>query len=124
MYIYSAYEKNIFLIDMPRRFLRICSDEVCKYICCIFNLCIEQGIFPNTYKNEKVTPVHKKVQTNTFVNYRPIAILCNLSRIFESIIYNRLQEFFVSQGLLSEKQFGIWVSKRQRHRASCFRYDL
>ena len=64
-------------------------------------------MFPDIFKIAKITPVFKKGQKNILKNYRPISVLSNLSKITESVMYDRLQSFFSSQNILSEKQFGF-----------------
>ena len=72
---------------------------------------MDQGIFPDIFKSAKITPVFKKGVRNMIKNYRPISILCNIAKIFEAVICSRLKEFFMSQNLLSEKQFGFRTNK-------------
>ena len=48
------------LKDIPRKFLRLCIDEVCNCIATVFNNCIDQGVFPASFKLSKITPVYKK----------------------------------------------------------------
>ena len=40
-------------------------------------------------------------------NYRPIAILSNISKIFDTLIYWRLSAYFFGNSLLSENQYGF-----------------
>ena len=40
-----------------------------------------------------------------------MSILCNISKIFEAVIYNRLNVYFVSKDLLSDKQYGFRKGK-------------
>ena len=105
--IISNLKKEGGLNDISRRFLRLCSDHASKCISSVFNVCIDQGIFPAIFKLSKITPIFKKGKKKLIKNYRPIAILCNLSKIFESVIYNRIYNHFHSLNLLSEKQFGF-----------------
>ena len=58
-----------------------------------------------------ITPVHKKGSKNIVSNYRPISILSDFSKIFESQLYTRIQSFFHSNLLLPHKQFG-YIKKK------------
>lgn len=71
------------------------------------NKCLEAGIFPDSLKLAKVTPVFKSGSKSDPGNYRPISVLPILSKIFEKIIYNRLVEYLNSINFLSEKQYGF-----------------
>jgi hypothetical protein len=68
---------------------------------------MQQGTFPSELKVGKVTPIYKKDNQELLENYRPISILPIFGKLFEKIIYRRLYSFFVSQGILHEKQFGF-----------------
>ena len=47
--------------------------------------------------------------------YRPVSTLPIFGKIFEKIIYSRLYSFFVSQGILYDKQFGFRKSHSTNH---------
>ena len=59
------------------------------------------------FKLADVMPVHKKEIKSNKVNYRPISILPNLSKIYEKLMYQELYEHFNS---IFTKT--MWVSKR------------
>ena len=98
--------------DVLSKFLKLSRIPVSKLLCNLFNLCLLQGSFPENLKHAFVTPVFKKGSPYIISNYRPISIVSNISKIFESLIYKRLSKFFSSQGLLSEYQFGF---RRERN---------
>ena len=49
------------------------------------NDCLLKGSFPDSLKLANITPVHK--------NYRPVSVLLLLSKIFERLIYDQLNEY-------------------------------
>ena len=55
----------------------------------------------------KITPIYKKGNKEYLENNRPISTLPIFGKIFEKIIYKRLYNFFTSQNILSEQQFGF-----------------
>ena len=63
-------------------------------------------IFPDAFIKSKSVPVFKKGDSSLLNNYRPISILATISKIFESVIYNQLYEYFNSNNLLTEEQYG------------------
>ena len=109
--ILANHKKEGGITDISRRFMILCKAQLTRILVPFFNSCIGQGIFPDIFKTSKITPVHKKGPSNIISNHRPISILCNMSKIFESIIYMRLQNFFMTESLLSEKQFGFRSGK-------------
>ena len=83
----------------------LCLDYVPTILSNIFNRSILQKQFPTILKQAVINPNHKKGPKNFISNYRPMSILSNVSKIFESLLYN-LQTFFNSNNLLSSHQYG------------------
>ena len=75
-----------------------------SYIC---NLSLKEGIFPEELKIANVIPLFKKDNAMVFNNYRPVSLLCTLSKVFERIMYNRLINFLNENKILFEYQFGF-----------------
>ena len=72
-----------------------------------FNYLMEVGKFPDELKLGKITPIYKKDSDELLENYRPVSTLPIFGKIFEKIIYSRLYNYFVSKGILHDKQFGF-----------------
>ena len=68
---------------------------------------ITTGIFPDSFKISKITPLFKKGDVSLLSNYRPISLLPTVSKNFERILYNQLYEYFNSNNLLPEQQYGF-----------------
>ena len=75
-----------------------------NYIC---NLSLHQGVFPDEMKVANVLPLYKKDDSMVFSNYRPVSLLCSLSKVFERIMYNRLMPFLKKYKILYKYQFGF-----------------
>ena len=73
------------------------------------------GKFPDIIKLGKITPIFEKEDEQLLKNYRPISTLRIFGKIFEKIIYSRLYNFFVSQGILYDKQYGFRKSHFTNH---------
>ena len=52
-------------------------------------------------------PVHKKGDKQIFKNYRPVFLLTISGKMFESLIYNNLFEYFIENDLISQNQSGF-----------------
>ena len=83
--------------------LPIISDSLCD----IFNLSIVIGVFPDSWKIARVTPIVKSGKTDDPSNYRPISVLPVLSRIFEKLIFNQLYKYLGTNKHLFAKQPGF-----------------
>ena len=76
-----------------------------------FNYLMSIGKFPDELKLGKITLIYKKKDNEELLeNYRPVSTLPIFGKIFEKVIYDRLYNYFVSQGA----QFGF----RKNHSTS------
>ena len=73
----------------------------------ICNLSLQQGLFPNELKIANVLPLFKACDPCVFNNYRPVSLLCVLSKVYEKMMYNRLIIFLENYDILFENQFGF-----------------
>ena len=86
------------------KFLASCIAEPLCYVC-NFSLC--EGIFPKQLKIANVVPLYKADDSMVFNNYRPVLILCALSKVFERVIYERLLHFLNEFNILYKFRFGF-----------------
>lgn len=73
----------------------------------LFNMSLADGVFPKCFKNASITPVPKIPKPRIPVDYRPIAILPTVSKVFEAIIQMRMINFLLKQNFFSKNQFGF-----------------
>ena len=52
-------------------------------------------------------PLNKSDDPFCFNNYRPVSLLCVLSKVFEKVMYNRLLDFLEDQKFFVNEQFGF-----------------
>ena len=87
--------------------LKLAKEQIAEHLCFIYNLSFTTGIFPDSLKIAKVTPVYKKGSKLECANYRPITLLSNLDKIIEKLMHKRLMGFLNDQKVLYKKQFGF-----------------
>jgi hypothetical protein len=79
-----------------------------EYLCLIFNGCLKIGYFPDSWKKSIVIPVPKPTkEISNPSSYRPISLLPNISKIFETVIRARLRQFILDNSLIQNEQFGF-----------------
>ena len=100
--------------SIPMKLLKQFSDILVHPLVCIINMPFKEGIFPSLNKIASVCPIFKKGDKMKCENYRPISLLSNMSKIFEKVMYTRLEDFLKSSGVLYENQFGF----RRQHSTS------
>ena len=63
---------------------------------------ITTGIFPDSFKKSKITPLFKKGDQSLLLNYRPISLLPTISKVFEIILFDQMYTYFNTNSLLPE----------------------
>ena len=104
---------DINLINM--KIVKISIDYISSPLTHIFNLCISEGIFPQKMKNSIIKPIYKNKNQYEPCNYRPISILCQISKIFEKIIHQRFTSFFQKNLIISNTQYGYTKKHNTTH---------
>jgi hypothetical protein len=80
----------------------------------LINLSLQTGKVPDEIKIAKVTPIYKANDPAQFSNYRPISVLSIFSKLFEKVMYKRLENHLANNEILSPFQFGF----RKHHSTS------
>ena len=100
--------KRSYGVDMlPVSIMKECIDPIASVLTYLINLSFSSGQFPNELKIAKVCPVFKGGLKTSFLNYRPISVLPSFSKIFEKIMYNRLDSYIKSNNILISNQYGF-----------------
>ena len=87
--------------------IKLMVDEILPAVTHIVNLSIQQAVFPSLYKIAKVIPLHKKADPLLPQNYRPVAILCILSKVIERVIFLQIVNFMNSNDLFHPNHHGF-----------------
>ena len=64
-------------------------------------------MFPDSWKEARVTPILKSGKADDRSNYRPISVLPVVSRLFEKLIYDQLYKYLPSNKHLYSDQYGF-----------------
>jgi hypothetical protein len=71
------------------------------------NKSLENGVFPDFLKINRVIPVNKKGDPKSMENFRPISILSVLSKIIETIVKTRPVDFVDRHAIFYAQQYGF-----------------
>jgi hypothetical protein len=112
------------LDGIPSFLLRDCAQIFVTQLFSIFNLIIKSSTFPTVWKQARVSPIFKKEDLSNIEHFRPISIICNFSKILESILYSDFNYFLINFNLLQNNLDAVveWSSRNRLslNTAKCF----
>jgi len=71
----------------------------------VINECTCDVVFPDNPKIANIVTIFKLGVRKIPTNYRPMSVLTYLSKIFEKVLYERLNYYFTKNTLLSQQTF-------------------
>ena len=103
--IRSMKKSNFSHCGIPGKLLGEISTPVSFSMSRLFNNLFETGYFPEIWKMAHVTAIYKKSGPKTCkTSYRPISLLPTMSKVFESVMHDRLLKHCIENNIISEKQ--------------------
>lgn len=85
--------------------LKFCALGLYKPIYHIFKLSLSRQELPKDWRTHCIIPIFKSGDKTFVTNYRPISLLCNVSKVLERIIYDRVVDHVMLSIPMS--QFGF-----------------
>ena len=83
--------------DISSQFLKLALNSIVDPLTHICNMSLTEGVFLNTLKVANVIPLYKSDDPMCFNHYRPVSLLCILSKVFEKIMYRKWQDYVYIQ---------------------------
>ena len=80
--------------NVPNNLYKLITPIISPFLADIFNKSYDLGTFPSTLKYAKVIPLYKIGSKHVVNNYRPISLLSPIAKVFEKLLYVRLENFF------------------------------
>lgn len=80
---------------------------VLKVITHIFNSSLKQGVFPETWKSALIKPIPKIKAPKSEKDFRPISLLCALSKALEKLVHDQMVAYLTQNKLLDRYQSGF-----------------
>ena len=102
---------------IPARILKELANEIAPSLCKLFNQSLSLGVVATKWKFANVTPVYKKDDPTLVCNYRPISLLCILSKVMGTMCFQPLLPPSIPL-LIS---FTTWIFTRTIHGDATFR---
>ncbi len=103
------YQKPQAPDNISNKLLKEGSVPIAEPLSDIFNFSLSLGTFQDAWKLANAIPIFKKGDTILCTNYRPISLLCCISKVFEKIIFDHIYAYLKYHGILSKT---IWFHPR------------
>lgn len=79
-------------------------DPSAKILTLIFNRCLLERNVPSSWKEALTILIYKKGDASDVSNFRPIALMSCIYKVFMGVIAKRITSWSISAGILSEEQ--------------------
>ena len=122
--VYSALAsldetKSMGIDRIPPKVLKHCAIALYTPIFHLFSLSLQQGYLPAECQ---ITPIPKSGDKMCVTNYRPISLLCTISKVLEHIVYDKVIEFLSVR--ISTSQFGFTKNSSTLQQLLIFLSDI
>ena len=104
-------DKSTGIDGIHPRPLKELADVLAKPIHMIFKKSLETGQLPRNWLDAVVSPIFKKGARNIAENYRPVSLLCIISKLLESIITPQIVNHIKINHLACRQQHGFSKGK-------------
>ena len=85
--------------------LKLVNQFITQPLTHLCNLSLTKRVFPGQLKIANGIPLYKTEGSTLFNNYRPVSVLCVLSKVFEKVMYDRIISFLENFKILNENKF-------------------
>ena len=92
---------------IPPKIFKSSANIISEPLSQLINKAFLLGIFPDSLKIAKVVPIYKSGDKRNPSNYRPISLLTCFSKIFEKLIFTRINSFICKHSILAPSQYGF-----------------
>ena len=107
VYNFWSVSKSTGLDGIGPRLLKLSAGVITQSLTVIVNKCVENGVFPSSWKQAKVTPLYKNGPRDEINNYRPISILPTVSKLIEKIVQKNLLAYLNKFSVIHGSQSGF-----------------
>ena len=93
---------------IPNRILKCCATEIAQILQVIFIQSLISGNLPEDWLTTNITPIFKKGDRSSPLNYRPISLTAVCCKVLEHIIYHHIMEHLLQYQIIQNYQHGFW----------------
>ena len=93
--------------ELPTKYLKMIALLIADPLSKLFNKSLRTGKFPSSWKLANVKPIFKNKGSPSDIScYRPISLLCVISKVFEKLVFRKIYRHVTDNDLLTERQSG------------------
>ena len=100
-------KKGLDCHGIPPILLKMLKLQIVQPMTAFLNKCLQTSTWPCALKMSKTIPIPKKSHASNIEDYRPISLISSISKVFERIIYNRIEHHLNMNNVLGTNQFGF-----------------
>ena len=104
--------------------LKYCGESLVQPLCHLYNLSLTTSVIPTEWKIHRIIPIFKSGNRSLISNYRPISLLCNVSKVLEQIIFNNTIAINHITVSISPNQFGFLQGRSTTQQLILFLIDI
>ena len=90
---------------LPARVLKKCASELAVPVHLLLCKILEEGQWPDLWKQHWIVPLHKRKSVHDAGNYRPINLTSQLSKVLERLVAKCFETFIDEHCLFGHRQF-------------------
>ncbi len=99
-------------------------DPNCKVLTSIFNCCLTQKQIPSAWKISTTTLIYKKGNSDDLSNFRPMALMSCLYKLFTAILASRATNFAINNNLMFNQQKSARPAERCHEHTFTLQYII
>jgi len=92
---------------IPPLFLKEMRLQLVQPLTCLFNKCLQISTWPQDLKLSRVVPIPKSKEAVNVENFRPISLVCSISKVFERLVHNKIEQHLLHNNVLAKHQYGF-----------------
>merc|ERR1712142_1351967 len=97
--------------QFPAILLKQCKKTLSKPLYLIWKKSLRIGEIPIILKTANIVPIHKGDSRGEAKNYRPVALISHIIKIFEKVLRNNIVSHMEENNLLNPGQHGFWAGR-------------
>ena len=90
--------------------------EIAGPLCLLFNKTLREKIFSADWKLVHIIPIFKSGDKSSVSNYRHVALLSTISKVFEKVVYKHILNFLMENALIYKFQSGFLPGHSTTHK--------